>query len=140
MRFAKINLFDIANGVGIRVSLFVSGCKFHCDGCFNQEVQRYDYGQEFTDIEQSLILGRLVSNQDFAGLSILGGDPLCQKDDDLLMLANLCDKVHSISKDVWLWTGYKWEEIVENDSLMSLVKRCDYVVDGRFEKDKRIYR
>ncbi len=137
MRYAKINLFDIANGEGIRVSLFVSGCKFHCDGCFNPEAQQYDYGNEFTNIEQSLILGRLVSNQDFAGLSILGGDPLCQSEKDIQLLADLCDQIHNIGKNVWMWTGYTWEEILQDDNLMNLVKRCDYVIDGRFEKDKK---
>lgn len=137
MRYAKINLFDIANGVGLRVSLFVSGCTFFCDGCFNQEAQDFNYGSEYTDIEQSLILGRLLSQTDFAGLSILGGDPLCQSQKDIETLARLCEKVHTINKDVWLWTGYKWEEIITDENLMVLIKNCDYVIDGRFEKDKK---
>lgn len=137
MKYAQINLFDIANGVGIRVSLFVSGCDFHCDGCFNPEAQDFTYGHEFTDIEESVILGRLVARPDFDGLSILGGDPLCQSQEDINKLVDLCKKVRSLNKNVWLWTGYTFEDIIENNELMKLVEQCDYIIDGRFEKDKK---
>lgn len=137
MRYAKINLFDIANGVGLRVSLFVSGCSFYCKGCFNPEAQSFNYGSEYTDIEKSLILGRLVSNQDFAGLSILGGDPLCQSYEDISKLVDLCERVRAINKDIWLWTGYTWEEILLDENLIRLASKCDYIVDGRFDENKK---
>ena len=66
---------DVGNGPGIRVSLFVSGCKFNCKGCFNQEAQNFDYGQEFTEETKKKILEQ-ISMPYVAGLSILGGDPL----------------------------------------------------------------
>lgn len=136
MKYAQINLFDIANGVGIRVSLFVSGCGFNCPGCFNQQAQSFSYGAEFTPAEEQMILTQL-QREDFDGLSILGGDPFWQDDDDIIRLQELCDKVHSLGKDVWMWTGYEWNEILGNQKLFDLASHCDYLVDGRFEKDKK---
>ena len=85
-----------------------------------------------------MILSRLT-HPDFKGLSILGGDPLWQEDDGLEQLIVLCKKVHTLRKDVWIWTGFTWEEILAsvNPLLFELVKNCDYLVDGRFiEKQK----
>ena len=138
MNYQKINLFDIANGEGIRVSLFVSGCKFHCRGCFNPQAWELTSGGVYTDKEEELILSRLT-HPDFKGLSILGGDPLWQEDDGLEQLIVLCKKVHTLRKDIWIWTGFTWEEILAsvNPLLFELVKNCDYLVDGRFiEKQK----
>ena len=136
MNYAQLNLFDIANGVGIRVSLFVSGCKFYCDGCFNPDAQDFNCGRKFTEKEETIVLDRL-KNKDFSGLSILGGDPLCQSEDDLLQIMQLCNRVHELGKDVWLWTGYTWEEIMSDEMLKLTAQHCDYLIDGRFEIDKK---
>ena len=93
MNYQKINLFDIANGLGIRVSLFVSGCKFYCKGCFNSQAWDFNSGSPFTEKEENLIIDRL-KHPDFKGLSILGGDPLWQDDEGLNQLIRLCQKVH----------------------------------------------
>lgn len=138
MNYSKINLFDIANGKGIRVSLFLSGCKFNCEGCFNQEQQNFNYGKLFTKKEEELILNRLKDSR-FAGLSLLGGDPLCQNNQGLIQLLELCKKVHELGKDIWLWSGFTWKEIF-NDNIIDdscflkqdIVKQSDIFVDGRF--------
>lgn len=138
MNYQKINLFDIANGEGIRVSLFVSGCKFHCKGCFNPQAWDLNSGNHFSYKEEEMIFDRL-KHPDFKGLSILGGDPLWQDDEGLEQLIDICSDVHAIGKDVWIWTGFTWEEIVENKNplLFELVKNCDYLIDGRFEEKQK---
>ena len=88
MKYASIKKMDISNGEGIRVSLFVSGCNFHCPGCFNEEVQSFDYGKNYTQATEDLIL-KEVSKPHIKGLSLLGGDPLWQDIDGLKQLRQL---------------------------------------------------
>lgn len=140
MNYAKIKHWDIANGSGIRVSLFVSGCNFHCKGCFNQEAWDFHYGEPFTDATRKEIIS-LVSDANIDGLSILGGDPLWQGIEGLDELIRLCKEVHRWHKNVWLWTGFTWEEIFSEDNMtqnkalqQQLIKECDVVVDGRFDE------
>lgn len=145
MNYAKIRKNDIANGEGIRVSLFVSGCRFHCPGCFNFEQQSYDYGEPYTEKETQLILSE-VRRPQIAGLSLLGGDPLWQTHKDIETLCNLTNSVHAEGKDVWLWTGFKWEDVFRqnpasrNEQLRTvwarkLLKLVDICVDGLFKEE-----
>lgn len=134
MNYAKINLFDIANGKGIRVSLFVSGCYFNCPGCFNKEAQDFKYGKEFGYKEVKLILDRL-KDDNIQGLSILGGDPLCQSEDDIELLIALCRRVKEMGKDIWIWSGRTLDEVCdiqEFSMYRNLLAYCDVFVDGRF--------
>lgn len=133
MNYAEIKNCDIANGEGVRVSLFVSGCTHHCPGCFNQDAQNFRFGRPYTaETEQAVI--ELLKPSYISGLSILGGDPLCQDDMGLITLNFLARKVHTLGKTVWLWTGEIWEDIdFKNYSLKSLLlSACDIVVDGPF--------
>lgn len=151
MNYSKILPFDLSNGEGIRVSLFVSGCKFHCPDCFNQEAQSFDYGKPYTNITQNKII-ELVSHPYVAGLSILGGDPLWQDWVSMKELEHLALIVHRmLHKTVWLWSGFTWEQIMnefpskalgtytEEQKVLahraSLVDECDVFIDGRYEKD-----
>lgn len=138
MNYASIISFDLANGPGIRVSLFVSGCKFHCPGCFNEKVQDFNFGSKFTDKQVNIILDRL-KHPDFQGLSLLGGDPLWQDEEGTNKLISLCKTVHSMGKDVWLWTGFNWDDVFRTgtDYQKELLSNCDVVIDGRFEIDKK---
>ena len=142
MNYASIRDNDIANGEGVRVSLFVSGCDFRCPGCFNQEAQDFAYGQEFTpDVMNKL--ATMVAEPTISGLSILGGDPLCQGIDGLIYLVETCKYVHQLGKTVWLWTGFEWEQIFDPylDSghihiwRQLLLSVCDVVIDGPFEQE-----
>ena len=92
MNYGNIKFYDIANGEGIRTSLFVSGCTNHCPGCFNQEAQDYNYGQPYTPETEQTILEQ-ISKPYIAGLSILGGDPLCQNNAGLTCLIELTTAV-----------------------------------------------
>lgn len=141
MKYAKINLFDIANGEGIRVSLFVTGCKFHCNGCFNQEAQDFSYGKDFTSESVELILNRLKDER-FDGLTLIGGDPLWQNTNDIKTLINLCKEVHKLNKNVWLWSGFTWEDIFNGEgeeykARQELISNCDVFIDGLFEETKK---
>ena len=140
MNYSQLIACDTANGEGVRTSLFVSGCTNHCPGCFNQEAQDFNYGKLYTQNTENILLD-CVKQPYISGLSILGGDPLCQDDMGLITLNFLAHKVHSLGKTVWLWTGFKWEDFnfTNNFSLQSLLlSACDVVVDGPFveaEKD-----
>ena len=140
MNYSQLIACDTANGEGVRTSPFVSGCTNYCPGCFNQEAQDFNYGKLYTQDTENMLL-ESINHSYISGLSILGGDPLCQDDAGLIALNSLAHKVHSLGKTVWLWTGFKWENFnfTDNFSLQSLLlSACDVVVDGPFieaEKD-----
>lgn len=129
MRYAKIKKMDIANGNGIRVSLFVQGCNFHCKGCFNKETWSFSGGKEWNkEIEDKFI--ELCQKPHIQGVSILGGEPL-QQDDDLL---HLLQRIKTeVKKPISLWTGYKFEDIPEDKK--SLLEYIDEIIDGQFIED-----
>lgn len=131
MNYGNIKFYDIADGEGIRTSLFVSGCTNHCQGCFNEEAQDFNYGQLYT-IETERIILEQISKPYIAGLSILGGDPLCQTAEDKLDLLSLITKTRSLHKTTWLWTGFTWEEAITNVMNRGIFTLCDVVVDGPF--------
>lgn len=133
MHYGKINPCDIANGLGVRVSLFVSGCRRHCPGCFQPETWAFDYGQPYTQATEDEII-RLLRPSYIDGLSILGGEPF--ELENQLELVRLVARVRRElpGKDFWCYTGYKIEELLQSP-LLPLV---DVLVDGPFveaEKD-----
>lgn len=142
MKYGRIIPFDIANGEGVRISLFVSGCYNHCPGCFNKEAQDFGYGEPYTEETENKILDRICKIY-VDGLSILGGDPLCQNKEDLYTLIRLCEKVKVMGKSVWLWTGFTWEYLMQEDknsvqrAQKALLKCCNVVVDGPFVESKK---
>lgn len=151
MNYAGLVQDDLANGQGVRVSLFVSGCNRHCKNCYNQEAQAFDYGQPYTSETAKNIL-ELVAKSHCSGLSILGGEPLDQDSNSLIGLIALVQEVHKLGKNVWLWTGYTWEEIfnyrvARGDSKTScrikdtircaLLNMVDVVVDGPFIDEQK---
>lgn len=137
MHYAKIKRFDIANGVGIRTSVFVSGCSNKCKGCFNQELWDKDYGQEFTDETIKEILDS-IDKPYIDGLSILGGDPLeyynLEMVDKLIVEFR---KRFGFNKSIWMWTGYLLEDIINDDRRWEVVRKLDYLVDGPFVQRKK---
>jgi anaerobic ribonucleoside-triphosphate reductase activating protein len=131
MKYSGIIKHDIANGEGIRVSLFVSGCNQHCPDCFNQDSQNFYNGKTFTNKTFDEII-ELVSRPEISGLSILGGEPLDQTRSDLFMLNNLCITIkHNLNKTIWLWTGHVLEDIIFKEQL-DLLKNIDVLIDGPY--------
>lgn len=127
MYYSEIKNLDIANGPGFRVSLFVSGCRRKCKGCFNKEDWDFNYGQKFTwdtlhEIE------RLLENPNVAGLSILGGDPF--EPENRLEVEALCGYIrcNMPEKTIWMWTGYSWDDVKD----LGVLKYVDVLVDGPF--------
>ena len=143
MKYAQIKEYDIADGPGVRVSLFVSGCRNACPGCFNPETWDFDYGHAYTLETEDRIL-RLLMPDYIEGLTLLGGEPF--EPENQAVLVGLLRKVKQIfpKKNVWCYTGYTYERDLlrggekhtsHTDEMLSLI---DVLVDGRFllaEKD-----
>lgn len=129
MRFSQIRKTDIANGEGIRVSLYVQGCHRHCPNCFNPETWDFMGGEEFNDeVEKSLIY--LVNQPHIVGLTILGGEPLEPENrSDILKLLKRIKQCCQ-NKSIWLYSSYLYEEIKEFDD--KILQYLDILVDGPY--------
>lgn len=148
MKYSEIKLFDIANGTGVRTSIFVSGCRRHCKGCFNSKAWSFYSGQTFDQDTIKYILDSL-SNSYIDGLSILGGEPL--EPENCSEVLNLIEQVRNLysDKSIWLWTGFRFEDLVNEyneknpDTIEvaklrhSILKHIDILVDGEFIEDKK---
>ena len=138
MYYSDIKYPDVANGLGVRVSLFVSGCRRHCPECFNKEAQDFKYGKPFTDKEITFIESRLQLPQ-VRGLSLLGGEPM--EIENVTELLTLCEylKEHYTDKDIWCYTGYTYEELLNRNNIATkeILKYIDILVDGDFQIDKK---
>ena len=127
MYYSKIIPMDIANGPGWRVSLFVSGCRRHCNGCFNQEAWDFNCGEKFSwDTVHEL--ERLVMNPNVSGLSILGGDPFEPENREWVYALCAYIKCNCPGKDIWVWTGYEFEDLRD----LPVMRYIDVLVDGPF--------
>lgn len=138
MNYSGIKYSDMINGPGIRVSLFVSGCSHACPGCFNKETWNPGYGETFTEKQKEEIFDYFKKYPMLLrGLSLLGGDPTYKTNVEPLKAFISEFRKQFPEKDVWMWTGYTWEEILENTFLLSLVKICDVLVEGRFREEEK---
>lgn len=134
MNYAQIRKFDVTNGPDIRTTLFVSGCTHNCPGCFNEEQQDFNYGNEFTKEKEDEFI-KYASNPNIKGISILGGEPFNQ---DLSIMFKLLFRLYSeVKKPVWVWTGFTYEEIIKDRDKVILIPFIDVLIDGRFEIDKK---
>lgn len=130
MYYAGLDKYSTENGPGIRVSLFVSGCRHKCKGCFNKEAWDFKYGKEYTSDTMQEILNILNQNKEwYSGLSLLGGDPLEPENRDVLL--PLVQKVGEIpNMTIWVWTGKLYEKLTYGDTMF--LSYCDVLVDGPF--------
>ena len=131
MRYNKIRKMDISNGPGVRVSVFMQGCSFHCTECFNPETWNFTDGKEFTDGTIEKIL-TLCEKEYIKGLSILGGDPLHPKNIAGTTKLAKAFKNRFKEKSLWIWTGYLYESLKNKD----ILNYVDVLIDGQFEIDK----
>ncbi len=143
MNYATIKFNDIANGTGVRVSLFVSGCTHRCKGCFNAEAWDFDYGEPFTREVEERILAALDHGY-VDGLSLLGGEPMEPAHQRVLLSFLKEVKERFPNKNIWCYTGYLLDEELldpagraHTEATDELVRLLDVVVDGRFEEDKK---
>lgn len=136
MNIADYKRFDVINGRGLRHSIFTSGCAHHCKGCFNAATWNFNYGKPYTEELEEQIIGDLnMPDVQITGLSILGGEPF-QNIDGLLRLASRVRNECS-GKDIWVWSGYTFEEIIADDNKRKLLSCCDVLIDGKFILEQR---
>lgn len=142
MNYATIKKVDVANGTGVRVSLFVSGCTHRCKGCFNPETWNFNYGKEFTPAVEDEILKAL--NHDYIqGLSLLGGEPFEPANQKVLVPFLRRFKEMYPDKNVWCYSGYDFEKDMLTGSLgpweitREMLGYIDILVDGEFVLEKK---
>ena len=148
MYYSAIRKYDVANGPGIRVSLFVSGCDHHCKGCFQPETWDPKFGKLF-DEEATKEIMECLSESQVDGITLLGGDPLYKNNiPGIFILLSEMKKKFGDTKTVWLYTGYTFEHILykllmdppdplTHHMLNMIIKYTDILVDGKFEEDKK---
>lgn len=128
MNYAQIRKYDVANGPGIRTTIFVTGCTHNCKECFNKEYQDFNFGDPWTDKETEMVKDYL-NQPEVAGLTLLGGEPF-QNMDGLVPLLKEIRK--STDKDIWIFSGDTFEAIKADEKKFQLLKLCDVLVDGPF--------
>lgn len=140
MYYGTIKKCDTANGPGVRVSLFVSGCRNHCEGCFQPETWDFKYGQEFTEETKKNII-KLLKPDYIPGFSLLGGEPFEPENQKILTPLLKEIKTKYPKKTIWCYTGYtlnnniKMPEKIETDNTDEMLSYIDTLIDGRFEID-----
>ena len=128
MNYAQIRKYDVANGPGIRTTIFVTGCTHNCKECFNKEYQDFNFGDPWTDKETEMVKDYL-NQPEVAGLTLLGGEPF-QNVEGLVPLLKEIRK--STDKDIWIFSGDTFETIKADEKKFQLLKLCDVLVDGPF--------
>lgn len=131
MRYGQIREYDVANGTGIRVTIFVTGCTHNCYNCFNKEYQDFNFGKKWTNKETKQVI-KYLQKPEVEGLTILGGEPM-QNTKDLILIVRAIKK--EVNKPIWIYSGDTLEEILENNLKTELLKECDVLVDGLFVEE-----
>lgn len=144
MNYADIKYYDIANGPGCRISIFVSGCEHYCRDCFNQEAWDFNYGKPFTDNEINKIKETLVKPE-ISGITFLGGEPMHPRNvfTVAMTIRSLYPIIQETKKDIWVYSGYTLEELysrIQDYGVAEIVSATKYIlnnidvlVDGRFD-------
>ena len=130
MRYNLIRKMDISNGPGVRVSIFMQGCNFHCKNCFNPETWDFEGGQEFTEDTINKVL-ELSDKKEVKGLSILGGEPMHPTNIEGTTKLAKAFKEKYPEKNIWAWSGFKYEDIKDND----VFNYIDVLVDGQYKDE-----
>ena len=128
MRYNKIRKMDISNGPGVRVSIFMQGCAFHCENCFNKETWDFNGGTDFTEETIKKVLD-LCDKDYIVGLSILGGEPMHPNNIDGTTALAKAFKEKFPNKNLWVWSGYLFDKDLKDKEVL---KYIDVLVDGQF--------
>lgn len=142
MNYGNIKDCDIANGPGVRVSLFVSGCRHHCKGCFNSETWDFEYGNPFTEETMQELMDKLKPDY-IQGFTLLGGEPF--EPENQQVLVGVLKKIRETcpQKDIWCYTGYLYDVDlipggrVYTDVTKEMLSYVDVLVDGRFIEEEK---
>lgn len=127
MRYGQIRQFDIANGPGIRTSIFVTGCSHKCKNCFNKEYQDKNFGNIWTQEQTNLVI-KYLKNDNITGLTLLGGEPM----ENLWLIDIIKSIKKEVDKEIWIYSGYTYEQICEDPSKKALLDMCHVLVDGLY--------
>lgn len=137
MNYSGIKRVDVANGIGIGVSLFVSGCRNHCEGCFNPETWSFDYGEKFT--EETLI--KILDDCDkpyIKTLTLLGGDPMeIENRHQVLKICKAFRERFGESKQLWMYSGYYFEDLVKDATSKEILDYLNVLIDSPFVLEKK---
>ena len=138
MNYTRLLKADIANGPGFRLTLWVTGCMRKCPGCFNEEAQDPKFGQKFDEETKKKIFKELAEPT-CDGLSLMGGEPLSKLSDNRKQIIQLCKecKERFPEKDIWVWSGYTFEEIAGDKAMCGILNYVDVIVDGPFIESKK---
>jgi len=142
MYYGEIKTCDIANGVGVRVTLFVSGCRNRCPGCFQPETWDFSFGRPFTTDTEDLLLAALAPDY-ICGLTLLGGDPFEPENQRVLLPFLRRVKAAYPGKSIWAYTGYIWEQLISGNHRVCIPETAemlgliDILVDGPFILDQK---
>ena len=141
MNYGEIKFYDIADGVGVRTSLFVSGCRNCCEDCFNRETWSFSYGKPYTEETENAIIESLKPDY-IAGLSILGGEPFEKENQSEVLKLVARAKRECPDKNIWIYSGFTFEELLggsraSGQTAEEILKLADVLVDGRFDKTKK---
>lgn len=130
-KYADWKFPTVTDGLGVRGAIFVSGCQFHCQGCFNSSIWNFNNGKDYTkEVEDKIVSDLSLSY--VKGLTLLGGEPFLNTNILIPLVKRVKNELPS--KDIWSWSGYKFEEILkDSDDKMELLSMVDILVDGRFD-------
>ena len=134
MNYADIKSVDVANGPGVRVSLFVSGCPHHCKDCFNQETWDFNHGNSFGAAQMDELI-HLLKRPYIKGFSLLGGEPFAPENQQAVLHIVQQVRAHIPDKEIWCWTGYLFEDLAAGkigECSVKLLDEIDVLVDGPF--------
>lgn len=133
---ADYKSFNFVDGEGVRNSLYLSGCPFACEGCFNVAAQNFRYGKPYTkELEDQIIAD--TSHDYVQGITLLGGEPFLNTQ-VALSLVNRMKEEFGDDKDIWSWSGYTFEELLlDSDDKLEMLNKIDVLVDGRFMEDQK---
>lgn len=129
MKYAQIRKYDTSNWDGINTTIFFSGCKFNCPGCFNKDAQDFNYGLDY-DLDVENLFISYAKDEHSVGVCILGGEPFQQDLDILLRLVKRIKE--EVKKPIHIWTGYIFEELIKDEKKREILKYIDTLVDGQF--------
>ena len=131
MRYNIVRKMDISNGPGVRVSVFMQGCEFHCKNCFNPETWDFEGGKDFNKETIDEVL-ELCNKDHIKGLSILGGEPMHPKNIEATTELAKAFKEKYPNKNIWVWSGFKFDEDLKDKEVMNYI---DVLVDGRYSDE-----
>lgn len=136
MNYETLRKYDVANGEGIRTTIFCTGCEHYCKGCFNEELWSFDSGKLFT-LETMNTLMEYLSNDNVIGMNILGGEPMHPKNIEIITGIVKGAKRMYPNKSIWVWSGYKLEDLAKRNDTKEILNLIDVLIDGKFEIEKR---